>query len=71
MTLTGQAQKVSDALKNAGISAPEKAKKVDDNDKLAALLGKGQVASVVASLSSKEYFDVGGASRANAYRVKK
>lgn len=71
MSMNPHEQKVYDALKKAGATAPDKAKKVDDIAKLVAPMGKGQVSAAIANLKQKGYFDTGGASRANAYYVKK
>ncbi|HLE97483.1 MAG TPA: hypothetical protein VI997_08950 [Candidatus Thermoplasmatota archaeon] len=71
MTLNPVEQKVYDALKKAGVTTSDKAKKVDDIVKLCGAVGKGQVASAIASLTSKGFAAVGGPSRANAYYLKK
>jgi endonuclease III len=71
MSMSIHEQKVYDALKKAGVTEDTKAKKVDDIAKMVAPMGKGQVSSAIASLTSKGYLAVGGASRANAYYVKK
>lgn len=71
MSMNPQEQKVYDALKKANVTKPEAAKKVDDIAKLVAPMGKGQVSAAIASLKSKGFVDLGGASRANAYYVKK
>jgi hypothetical protein len=71
MAMNPNEQKIFDAMKKANITKPESAKKVDDIAKLVAPMGKGQVASAVASLKSKGVLDLGGESRANAYYVKK
>jgi hypothetical protein len=71
MTMTPQEEKVYNAVKSAGATTEEKAMKVDNIAKLVLPMGKGQVASAVASLKTKGYFAMGGASRANAYFVKK
>lgn len=71
MSLSPQEEKVYEALKKAGATTEEKAMKVDNIAKLVAPMGKGQVASAIANLKTKGYFAVGGASRANAYYVKK
>lgn len=70
MSLTPIEQKVYDAMKKGGATEDSKAKKVDDIVKMAGA-GKGQVASALASLTSKGYAAVGGPSRANAYYLKK
>ena len=64
-------QKVYDTLKSVGATSPEKAKKVDDIAKMVAPLGKGQVASAVASLKAAGLLDIGHESRTHAYYVKK
>jgi hypothetical protein len=71
MAMSPPEEKIYEALKKANCTKPENAKKVDDIAKLVAPMGKGQVASAIASLKSKGYLDLGGASRANAYYVKK
>ena len=71
MSMSPIEQKVYDALKKAGAIEPARAKKVDDIAKLVAPIGKGQVASAVASLKGKGFVDLGGEQRANAYFVKK
>lgn len=71
MAMTPHEEKVYEALKKAGATAPEKAKKMDDIAKLVLPMGKGQVASAVANLKAKGMLDLGGAARANAYYVKK
>lgn len=71
MTLSPPEQKVYDAMKKAGLTEEAKAKKVDDIVKLCGAIGKGQVASAIASMTKKGYAAVGGPSRANAYYLKK
>ena len=71
MSMTPHEEKVYNALKSAGATTEEKAMKVDNIAKLVAPMGKGQVSSAVANLKSKGFFAMGGASRANAYYVKK
>ncbi len=71
MTMNPVETKVYDALKKVGAIKPEAAKKVDDIAKLVAPIGKGQVSAAIASLKQKGFLELGGASRANAYYVKK
>jgi hypothetical protein len=71
MTMTPPEEKIYNAVKSAGATTEDKAMKMDNIAKLVMPMGKGQVSSAVASLKTKGYFGVGGASRANAYYVKK
>lgn len=71
MSLTPQEEKVYEALKKAGATTEEKAMKVDNIAKLVLPMGKGQVASAIATLKAQGLFALGGESRANAYYVKK
>ena len=71
MSMTPHEEKVYNALKSAGATTEDKAMKVDNIAKLVAPMGKGQVSSAIAELKNKGFFAVGGASRANAYYVKK
>lgn len=71
LTMNPNETKIYEALKKAGATAPEKAKKVDDIAKMVMPMGKGQVSASIASLTQKGYFALGGAARANAYYVKK
>lgn len=71
MTMTPQEEKIYEAIKKAGATTEEKAIKVDNIAKMVLPMGKGQVASGIAQLKTKGYLAVGGASRANAYYVKK
>ncbi len=71
MSMPPNEEKVYEAMKKNNLTKPEAAKKVDDIAKLVAPMGKGQVASAVASLKSKGLLGMGTGTRANSYYVAK